>query len=108
MMCALFQHESIRTTLPKAKDLRPIAEKVLTLGKDYQKAIHEAQRLHIHRQVLRKVGDEDVARKVVGTLAELIQDRPGGYIRILKAGFRYGDHAPMALIQLVDSTKYTP
>ena len=94
MAAALVKHEQIRTTLPKAKDLRPIVEKLITLGK---KGDLSARRLLIAR-----LGDEAMAKKIVEVLAPRYEDRAGGYIRVLKAGFRYGDNAPMAIIELVD------
>lgn len=94
MACALIQHEQIFTTLPKAKDLRPIVERLITKGKDGDLA---ARRLLISRLRCEKSAD-----KVISTLATRYQDRPGGYIRVLKAGFRYGDATPMAIIEFVD------
>jgi large subunit ribosomal protein L17 len=80
--------------LPKAKDLRPVAERLITLGK--------RGGLHARRQVIAKLGDAKLAEKLLTTLAERYADRPGGYTRIIKAGFRYGDNAAMAIIELVD------
>lgn len=94
MAAALLQHEQIKTTLPKAKDLRPIAEKLITLGKRGD--------LHARRQAIAMLRDEDVVRKLFSVLAERYKDRSGGYTRVLKAGMRYGDAAPMAVIELVD------
>ncbi len=94
MATALLKHEQIKTTLPKAKDLRPIAEKLISLGKRGD--------LHARRQALAVIREEDVVRKLFSTLAERYKDRSGGYTRVLKAGFRYGDAAPMAVIELVD------
>lgn len=94
MATALIKHEQIRTTLPKAKDLRPIVEKLITLGKKGDLA---ARRLLISR-----LGDETMAKKVFDVLAPRYDGRPGGYIRVMKAGFRYGDNAPMAIIEFVD------
>lgn len=94
MAAALLCHEQIKTTLPKAKDLRPIAEKLITLGK--------RGTLHTRRQAISMIRDEDVVRKLFSVLAERYKDRQGGYVRVLKAGFRYGDCAPMAIIELVD------
>ncbi|AMW33959.1 MULTISPECIES: 50S ribosomal protein L17 [Haematospirillum] len=94
MAAALIRHEQIRTTLPKAKDLRPIAEKLITLAKRGD--------LHARRQAIAQIGDETVVSKLFSVLAERYQGRPGGYTRVLKAGFRYGDCAPMAIIELVD------
>ena len=94
LAAALIKHEQIRTTLPKAKDLRPIAERLITLGK--------RGGLHARRQVIAKLQDATLAEKLLTTLAERYADRAGGYTRIVKAGFRYGDDAPMAIIELVD------
>lgn len=94
MATALLKHEQITTTLPKAKDLRPVVEKLITLGK--------TGTLHARRQALAVIREEDVVRKLFSVLAERYKDRQGGYCRVLKAGFRYGDAAPMAIIELVD------
>ena len=94
LAAALIKHEQIRTTLPKAKDLRPIVERLITLGK--------RGGLHARRQAIAKLGDKALAEKLLSTLAERYADRPGGYTRIIKAGFRHGDDAPMALIELVE------
>ena len=90
---ALFKHEQITTTLPKAKELRPYAEKLITLGK--------RGGLHARRQAIAKLRDRKVVEKLFGSLAERYADRKGGYTRVLKSGFRYGDSAPMAIIELV-------
>lgn len=103
MICSLLKHETVKTTLPKAKELRPLVEKVVTLGKRYQKASSDAERLHLRRQTLVKVGCQETTSKVLTSLAERFKDRPGGYLRIVKAGFRYGDNAPMAVIGFVDA-----
>jgi large subunit ribosomal protein L17 len=102
MVCALLREESIKTTLPKAKEVRPIVEKIITLGKRYQLAESTARRVHIRRLAISRLGDEVIANKVVETLAMRFKDRAGGYSRIIKAGFRYGDSAPMAVISLLD------
>ncbi|HEX2018683.1 MAG TPA: 50S ribosomal protein L17 [Aurantimonas sp.] len=94
MAASLIQHEQIVTTLPKAKDLRPIVEKLVTLGKRGD--------LHARRQALSKVRDGSVIPKLFDTLARRYADRQGGYLRVLKAGFRRGDNAPMAVIEFVD------
>jgi large subunit ribosomal protein L17 len=94
MAAALIKHEQIKTTLPKAKDLRPIVEKLITLGK--------RGGLHARRQVLATMRDEAMTRKLFDSLAERYKTRAGGYTRVLKAGFRFGDNAPMAIIELVD------
>ncbi len=94
MAASLIKHEQIVTTLPKAKDLRPIVEKLVTLGKKGG--------LHARRQAIAKIGDVGEVAKLFDVLASRYQDRPGGYTRVLKAGFRYGDSAPMAVIEFVD------
>lgn len=94
LAAALLKHEQIRTTLPKAKDLRPIVERLITLGK--------RGGLHARRQAIARLQDKVIADKLLTTLAERYASRPGGYTRILKAGFRYGDNAAMAIIELVD------
>ena len=94
MAASLLKHEQIKTTLPKAKDLRPIVEKLITLGKRGD--------LHARRLAYAQLRDEAVTAKLFGALAERYKERQGGYIRILKAGFRYGDKASMAVIELVD------
>lgn len=94
MAHALLKHEQITTTLPKAKDLRPIVERLITLGK--------RGGLHARRQALATLQDPVITEKLFSTLAERYKERPGGYCRIIKAGFRYGDAAEMAVIELVD------
>ena len=94
MVVALLKHEQIKTTLPKAKDLRSFADKMITLGKRGS--------LHHRRQALSFLRDQAVVRKLFSNLAERYKDRNGGYTRVLKAGLRYGDCAPMAVIELVD------
>jgi len=94
MAASLIKHEQIVTTLPKAKDLRPIVEKLVTLGKKGG--------LHARRLAIARIGDEGQVAKLFDVLASRYQDRPGGYTRVLKAGFRYGDSAPMAVIEFVD------
>jgi large subunit ribosomal protein L17 len=94
LAAALVQHEQITTTLPKAKDLRPIAERLITLGK--------RANLHARRQAIAVLGDAKLAAKLFDTLAPRYSKRNGGYTRVLKAGFRYGDQSPMAVIEFVD------
>lgn len=94
MAAALVKHEQITTTLPKAKELRPFVEKLVTFGKK--------GKLSDRRLAMSKMRDEDQVSKLFGELAERYKDRQGGYIRIMKAGFRYGDNAPMAVIEFVD------
>jgi large subunit ribosomal protein L17 len=94
LAAALIKHEQITTTLPKAKDLRPIVEKLITLGK------HGG--LANRRRAIARLQSAPLANKLITTLAERYGSRAGGYTRIIKAGFRYGDNAPMAVIELVD------
>ena len=94
MAAALIKHEQITTTLPKAKDLRRVVDRLITLGKRGD--------LHARRQALSTLRDRKMAAKLFDVLAERYKDRPGGYTRVLKAGFRYGDMAPIAVIELVD------
>ena len=94
MSAALIKHEQIVTTLPKAKELRPIIEKLITLGKRGD--------LHARRQAAAQMRDETQVQKLFGVIGPRYKDRNGGYTRILKAGFRYGDNAAVAVIELVD------
>ena len=94
MAASLIKHEQIVTTLPKAKELRPFVEKLVTLAKRGD--------LHARRQAISKVRDVDQVGKLFATLGPRYQNREGGYIRVLKAGFRHGDNAPMAVIEFVD------
>ena len=94
MAAALIKHEQIKTTLPKAKDLRPIVEKLITLGKKGG--------LHNRRLAYAQLRDDVIVAKLFGPIAERYSQRPGGYTRVLKAGFRYGDAAPLAFIELVE------
>ena len=94
MSAALIKHEQIVTTLPKAKELRPIVEKLITLGKRGD--------LHARRQAAAQMRNETQVQKLFGVIGPRYKDRNGGYIRILKAGFRYGDNAAVAVIELVD------
>ena len=94
MAAALIKHEQITTTLPKAKDLRGVTDRLITLGKRGD--------LHARRQALSVLKDRALTEKLFGPLAERYTARRGGYTRVLRAGFRYGDSAPMAVIELVD------
>lgn len=94
MSVSLLTHEQIVTTLPKAKELRAVVDKLITLGKRGD--------LHARRQAASQLQSNEAVQKLFSTLAERYKDRPGGYTRVLKAGFRYGDNAPMAVIELVD------
>ena len=96
MACALIKHEQITTTLPKAKELRPIVEKLVTAAKNGKGS------LAARRLALSQIKDADMVKKLFEVLAARYASRPGGYIRVLKAGFRYGDHAAMAVIEFVD------
>jgi large subunit ribosomal protein L17 len=94
MAVALVKHEQITTTLPKAKELRQIVEKLVTLGKRGD--------LHARRLIIAKTRDQVTATKLIDVLGPRYEERPGGYLRVLKAGFRHGDDAPMAVIEFVD------
>jgi large subunit ribosomal protein L17 len=94
MAAALIKHEQIVTTLPKAKDLRPIVEKLVTLGKRGD--------LHARRQAVAEIRDVAMVKKLFDVLGPRYKERAGGYTRVLKAGFRYGDSAPVAVIEFVD------
>ncbi|PLX36890.1 MAG: 50S ribosomal protein L17 [Hyphomicrobiales bacterium] len=94
MAASLIKHEQIVTTLPKAKELRPIVEKLVTLAKRGD--------LHARRQAVSRTRDEAMVKKLFDVLGPRYAEREGGYIRVLKAGFRYGDNAPMAVIEFVD------
>ena len=94
MAVALLKHEQITTTLPKAKELRPVAEKLITLGK--------RGGIHAKRQAYAQLRDDVIVTKLFTALAERYKDRAGGYCRVLKAGIRYGDAADMAVIELMD------
>ncbi len=94
MSAALIKHEQIVTTLPKAKDLRPIVEKLVTLAKKGG--------LSARRQAIAEIRDEAQVKKLFDVLAGRYKDRKGGYLRIMKAGFRYGDNAARAVIEFVD------
>jgi large subunit ribosomal protein L17 len=94
MAQALIKHEQIITTLPKAKDLRPVVEKLITLGKRGD--------LHARRQAIAQVRDVGLVKKLFDVLGPRYKDRNGGYTRVLKAGFRYGDNAPLGVIEFVD------
>ena len=94
MVCSLVEHEQITTTLPKAKELKRITDKVITLAKKGN--------LHSRRLLLARVKQEAAVKKLIDVLAPRYSERSGGYSRVLKAGFRYGDMAPMAIIEFVD------
>lgn len=94
MAASLIKHEQIVTTLPKAKEMKPIIDKLITLGKRGD--------LHARRQAISQIRDTAMVAKLFDTLGERYKERQGGYSRVLKAGFRYGDNAPMAVIELVD------
>ena len=94
MSASLIKHEQIVTTLPKAKELRPIVEKLITLGKRGD--------LHARRQAIAQMRDETQVKKLFETIGPRYKERNGGYLRILKAGYRYGDNAAVAVIEFVD------
>lgn len=94
LAASLIEHEQIVTTLPKAKDLRPIVEKLVTLGKRGD--------LHARRQAIAQIGNEALVKRLFDTIAPRYAQRNGGYLRIMKAGFRHGDNAPVAVIEFVD------
>ena len=96
MTAALIKHEQIKTTLPKAKELRPVVEKLVTLSR------RGAGDLHARRQALAQIRDATQVRKLFDVIGPRYASRPGGYTRILKAGFRFGDNAQMAFIEFVD------
>lgn len=94
MAASLIKHEQIVTTLPKAKELKPVADKLVTLGKKGG--------VHRRRQAFAQLRDDAAVAKLFDALAERYKERPGGYVRVLKAGFRHGDSAPMAVIEFVE------
>jgi large subunit ribosomal protein L17 len=94
MCAALIKHEQITTTLPKAKDLRPIVEKLVTLGK--------RGGLHARRQAIAEIRDVAMVKKLFDVLGPRYKERQGGYTRVMKMGFRYGDNAPLGVIEFVD------
>ena len=96
MACALIKHEQITTTLPKAKELRPVVEKLVTSAKNGKGS------LHARRQALSRIKDATMVTKLFEVLGPRYAARPGGYLRVLKAGFRYGDNAAMAVIEFID------
>ena len=100
MASALIKHEQITTTLPKAKELRPVVEKLVTMAKKAD--ANKDRALHLRRLAASRLRDEGMAKKLFDTLGPRYASREGGYIRIMKAGFRYGDNAPLAVIEFVD------
>jgi len=94
LAASLIKYEQITTTLPKAKDLRPIVEKMITLGKKGS--------LHARRQLISKLPKDANIEKLITELSERYRDRSGGYTRIIKKGYRYGDASPMAIIEFID------
>ena len=97
LAAALIKHEQITTTLPKAKDLRPVIEKMITIGKKGT--------LHARRQLISKLPKSADLNKIMTELPDRYKDRNGGYTRIIKKGFRYGDSSPMAIIEFIDRNK---
>jgi large subunit ribosomal protein L17 len=96
MACALIKHEQITTTLPKAKELRPIVEKLVTHARNGKSS------LHARRLAIQQIKDQAMVSKLFDVLGPRYASRPGGYLRVLKAGFRHGDHAAMAVIEFID------
>ena len=96
MACALIKHEQIKTTLPKAKELRPIVERLVTQARNANGS------LHARRLALSQIKDANMVSKLFDVLGPRYSKRPGGYLRVLKAGPRYGDNAPMAIIEFVE------
>ncbi len=94
LSCSLIEHEQIKTTLPKAKELRPIVEKLITMARGGS--------LHARRMAISRLQNNKVVKKLFDDLAPRFAKRPGGYVRIMKAGYRYGDSAPMAIIEFVE------
>lgn len=94
MAASLINHEQIVTTLPKAKELRPIVDKLVTLAKRGD--------LHARRQAIAQIRDEGMVKKLFATIGPRFAERAGGYTRVMRAGFRYGDNAPMAVIEFVE------
>lgn len=94
MAASLIEHEQIVTTLPKAKEMKPFMDKLITLAKRGD--------LHARRQAISKIRNKDAVQKLFAVMGERYAERSGGYTRVLKAGFRHGDNAPMAVIELVD------
>ena len=94
MACSLIEHEQIKTTLPKAKELRPYIDKLITLAKRGD--------LHARRQAASQIQQDAAVKKLFDVLGARYQDRQGGYARVMRAGFRYGDMAPMAILELVE------
>lgn len=94
LSCSLIKHEQIKTTLPKAKELRPVVEKMVTMARGGS--------LHARRMLVSRLQSNEVVKKLFDDLAPRFTSRPGGYLRIMKAGFRYGDAAPMAVIEFVE------
>ena len=94
LSCSLIKHEQIKTTLPKAKELRPVIEKLITIARRGS--------LHARRTAITRLQDNNVVKKLFDDVAPRFMNRQGGYVRIMKSGFRYGDCAPMAIIEFVD------
>ena len=94
MVCSIIEHEQIKTTVPKAKELKRIIDKIITLGKKGD--------LHARRIAGSRIRQDDAVKKLFDILGPRYKERTGGYSRVLKAGYRYGDMAPMAIIELVD------
>ncbi|TNE51573.1 MAG: 50S ribosomal protein L17 [Deltaproteobacteria bacterium] len=114
LVTSFLENGSIRTTDTRAKEVRRLAEKLITLGKkalrssfpaDVSDEAYAQRRLHLHRQILKVVRKKSVAQSIMGELAERFEERPGGYTRILKLGFRRGDNAPVSILELLDQAR---
>ncbi len=101
MVCSLIEHGRITTTIPKAKEARRYAEKCITIGKKAAAATEPAKKLHYRRQAMTALHDVSAVKKLVEEVAPTYKDRKGGYTRVLRAGFRLGDHSPIAIFELV-------
>ena len=101
LVCSLIEHGRVTTTVPKAKEGRRYAEKCITIGKKAAAATDAAIKLRYSRQAMAALHDVKAVKKLIGEIAPTYQDRKGGYTRILRAGFRLGDHAPVAIFELV-------
>ena len=101
LVASLIEHGRVTTSVPKAKEARRLAEACITLGKKAAAATESAKKLHYTRQLMQKLHDLPMTKKIVAEVAPKYKDRQGGYTRILKAGFRLGDRSPIALFELV-------
>ncbi len=101
LVCSLFEHGRVQTTVPKAKEARRLAEKTITLAKKGKASQDDAVQLHYRRQALSKLNSKATVRKLFDEIADRYETRPGGYTRIMKAGYRLGDNASIAIFELV-------